>query len=184
VLEVVEKEEGRRLTELLDLPHLGRLRNRGANESWIGDWGERHEEDAVGIRIRELGRDLKCEPRLAASARSGDRDEPSATGEQVTKLGELSFASDQCGGRDRQVRPVQAFEGRELPVPELVDPFGGRQVLQPVPAKIAQAVRANQVARRLRHEDLPAVAGGGDPRSAMHVDADVALLGEERLAGV
>src|SRR5207244_3750585 len=43
---------------------------------------------------------------------------------------------------------------------------------------------ADQVARRLRHEDLPAVTGGSDPRSAVHVDADVAVLREQRLSGV
>ena len=33
-------------------------------------------------------------------------------------------------------------------------------------------------------QDLPAVAGGADPRRAMDVDPDVALLPDDRLAGV
>jgi hypothetical protein len=45
-------------------------------------------------------------------------------------------------------------------------------------------VGAREVARRLRDEDLPAVADRSDASCAMDVDADVALLGEERLARV
>ena len=36
----------------------------------------------------------------------------------------------------------------------------------------------------LGDENLPAVAGAHDPRRAMHVDADVPLIGQQRLAGV
>jgi hypothetical protein len=41
-----------------------------------------------------------------------------------------------------------------------------------------------ELGRRRRDEHLPAVPGGGDARRAMDVATDVALLGEERCAGV
>jgi hypothetical protein len=66
----------------------------------------------------------------------------------------------------------------------LVDPLGRGEVLQPVLAEIAQPIRAGEVVGRLRDDGLPAVAGRGDPGGAVDVDADVALLGHERLAGV
>src|SRR5919108_5320068 len=51
-------------------------------------------------------------------------------------------------------------------------------------AEIAQTISARKITRRLRDEDLPAVAGSGDPRGAVDVDPDVALVGQGRLAGV
>ena len=45
--------------------------------------------------------------------------------------------------------------------------------------EVAQ-VTVDERRRRLRHEHLSAVAGRCDPGSAMDVDADVALVGEER----
>ena len=39
-------------------------------------------------------------------------------------------------------------------------------------------------ARRLRHEHLAAVAGGGDPRRQVHVLADIALPADVRAPGV
>ena len=41
-----------------------------------------------------------------------------------------------------------------------------------------------QVARRVRQENLPTVAGGGDPGRTVHVHSDVALVRQQRLARV
>ena len=51
-------------------------------------------------------------------------------------------------------------------------------------SEVAEAVRAREVASRLRDEDLATVACGGDPRGTVDVDADVTLSRYERLAGV
>ena len=51
-------------------------------------------------------------------------------------------------------------------------------------AELQPLVLWGQVAGRLRHEHLPAVAGRADARRTVDVEADVAALGRRRLAGV
>ena len=51
-------------------------------------------------------------------------------------------------------------------------------------AEVAQAGGARKLTRRPGDEDLAAVPGRGDPCGAVHVDADVALIREQRLSGV
>jgi hypothetical protein len=51
-------------------------------------------------------------------------------------------------------------------------------------AQVAQAVGADQLACRLRQQDLSAVTRGRDARGAVHVDSDVSLVRQQRLAGV
>ena len=51
-------------------------------------------------------------------------------------------------------------------------------------AEVAHVLAGDEVARRLRQEHLPAVPGGGDPRRAVDVHPDVALVGHDRLARV
>ncbi len=79
---------------------------------------------------------------------------------------------------------MEAPERRELVGPELVHALGRRQVLKPVGTEIAQPIGARESRGRCRHQDLPAVTAGRDPRRAVHVDPDVALVVEERGAGV
>jgi hypothetical protein len=97
---------------------------------------------------------------------------------------QLILAADERRRLHRKIRLVQALERRKRIVAELVDPLGRAQVLQPVLAEIAQRIRAAQIARRLRDEDLTAVACGSDASGAVHVDADVALVSKEWLTGV
>ena len=51
-------------------------------------------------------------------------------------------------------------------------------------AEVTQPICAGEIARCLRDENLAAVTGGGDARSAMHIEPDVSLLGDQRLPGV
>src|SRR5262249_56608249 len=67
---------------------------------------------------------------------------------------------------------------------KLVEPFRRSEVLEPVQTQVEQAICAREIAGCLRDEDLAAVTGGGDARSAMHVQPDVSLVGYERLARV
>ena len=67
----------------------------------------------------------------------------------------------------RQVRAVQALDRRELLVAELVEPLGPRQVLEPLLAEVEELDLRHELARDLRDEHLPAVAGRRDPRGAV-----------------
>ena len=60
---------------------------------------------------------------------------------------------------------------------------GRAQILEAVHAQVAD-IRVHECAGRLRQEHLPAVADGRDARALVHVEADVSLLGQPRLAGV
>jgi hypothetical protein len=53
-----------------------------------------------------------------------------------------------------------------------------------VVAEIVQPVRAGEVVGRLGDDDLPAVARSGDPCRSVDVDPDIALVGDDRLAGM
>jgi hypothetical protein len=121
---------------------------------------------------------------LPGAAGAGERDDPHRVGEQPYELPHLADPSDQRVGGDRQVCRVQAANRRELAVAELVDPLRRGQVLQPVLAEVAQPVGADEIPCRLRDQHLPAVADRGDACRAVDVDPDVALLGDQRLAGV
>jgi hypothetical protein len=79
---------------------------------------------------------------------------------------------------------VEALQGWERSVSELVDAFGRRKVLQPVVAEVEQSARANEGSRGGRHQHLPAMAAGSDARRPMHVDADVGVLSKSGSAGV
>ena len=51
-------------------------------------------------------------------------------------------------------------------------------------AKIQHAVRHDEIAGRLRHKHLTAMAHGRDPRCAMDVDPDIPLICDHRFPGV
>src|SRR5205823_7968551 len=98
--------------------------------------------------------------------------------------GQLPLASHQRVRRNGKVRRVQALQRGEVAVAELVDPLRRGQILEAVIAEVSQALCACKLTRRPGNEDLAAVPGRGDARGAVHVDADVALVREQRLPGV
>ena len=95
--------------------------------------------------------------------------------------------------RRSRPRPLSVLQHREvLPAPspsvELVEVLGA-DVLQLLLAEVADRhalgeIAADERARRLREQHLPAVARRADPRRADDVHADVALVADRRLAGV
>jgi hypothetical protein len=105
-----------------------------------------------------------------------------------------SVPADERRRLSREVRHA-AFDrprGRELgdePLPaELVQALRPSEVLQPVVAEVAEGeaveVLGKEVARRLREQDLPAVARRSHAGSPVHVEADVAVGSRRGLTGV
>src|SRR5207247_9789343 len=93
-------------------------------------------------------------------------------------------ASDERICCNREVRGVQTLERREVSPTVLKDPFGRREVLQPVKAEVAKTLGGAETTGRLRHEDLAAVTDSTAPRSSVRIDSDVSLVCHERLARV
>jgi hypothetical protein len=186
MLEVVEQQHELALaqkgTEIVACAD--RLRDLAGDKARVGKRAQWDPEDAVADTADELGGYLKRQACLARSTRPGDRDK-ARTFEQIDELAELSLASEQRTCRQGEVRLVERPERRELAVAELKEAFGLDQVFQPVDAKIAeQSFGGEEIARRLRQDDLAAVRSRGDPRRAVHVETDVALRGHQRLTRV
>ena len=167
------------------LPHVERLRDRVERERRVAQRGERDPPDAVGNVLGDLGCRLQRQPRLPCPAGARERQQPNVlAAQQADDLVELALAAEKRRRRDGEVRLVQRLQARELGVAELEEALRRREVLEPVFAEVAYGLAGDEVARRLRQEHLAAVPGGGDPRRAVDVDPDVALVGHDRLARV
>ena len=161
-----------------------RCSDRTLDEGRVAQRLERNPEDAVGELLDRFGRELEREARLAASARPRQRQQ-AVRAYEPSSLFELALPADERRRLDRQVRPIERLQWREVLVAELVQALGRGQVLEAMVAEVTQLrLRCRAAARRLREEYLPAVPGAHDPRRPMDVDADVSLLGDDRLAGV
>ena len=106
-------------------------------------------------------------------------------GEQCDELAELVLSTDERARRDRQVGGVERPQRREVAVAQLMETLGSGEVLQPVLSEITSCgVAVQEPSCRLGEDDLSPVSSGGDPRRAVNVDADVAFVRHDRLAGV
>ena len=183
VLEVVEQKQQRFVGQVLRQTVLGseRLPRRHQDELGVTQRRQRHPEDPVRVALPSLGGRLQPEPRLARPARARERQQAGVL-QQPAHLGQLVLTTEERRRRNRQVRPVETLQRREVLVAELVDPLGRGEVLEPVLAEVPQPVGAEQRSRGRRDEHLPAVSCRRDPRRAVHVDADVPLLGHVRRA--
>ena len=121
------------------------------------------------------------EPRLADSARPGQRQQPHVLPrEQRRELVELPLAAEKRRRRNGQVRAGRGvFSGGNSPVAELVDALGrGRSF-----SRCSPRSRRTRTSRRraasapscAETSTWPAVAGGHHPRGAVHVEAGVHL---------
>ncbi|HEY2778249.1 MAG TPA: hypothetical protein VGI77_10125 [Gaiellaceae bacterium] len=79
---------------------------------------------------------------------------------------------------------MQRLQARELALAQLEQTLGRREVFEPVLAQIASRHAREEVARRLRQQNLPTVTGCGDPRRPMDVQPDVSIVGHGRLTSV
>jgi hypothetical protein len=93
------------------------MANRRSEEVGIGDRGQRHEPDAVGERLDQLGTDLQSEPCLSGAARSCQRhDADTLLLDQRARRGDLCLATEErgrLGGKVVQMA-IEALEGWEL----------------------------------------------------------------------
>ena len=154
------------------------------HELRLTDTAKGHEEDAARELVHELGSDLQSQTGLSTSAGPCERHEPPGVAEQRLQVTELSLAPDKWVRGNREVRRVQTLEWRKVGVAELVDPLRRGQIFEPMLSEVAQRFCTDQIWRRLRKENLPAVSRRGDARRPVDVDADVPFVGDERLAGM
>ncbi len=193
LLDVVEQQQHAAVADVAgqvvgEAQHVRRL---AEHQAGVAHRGERHPVDPAPVLVGDGCDRLQPEPGLAGPAGAGEREQPDVVApQQVEDLGELGVPADERRGRHGQVGPVQALQRREVVVAELVDPLGSGQVLEPVLAEVAQRrdvrqpVRCEQRRGRGGDQHLPAVPAGRDPRRAVDVLADVALVGDVRSAGV
>ena len=164
-------------------------RDLGKDEGRVRDRGQ---ADQVN-RSLERGRcrRLQGEPALAGSTRAGDRHEPHVgAAEQRLDRRQVVLTADESMMQRRQCRTAERPGRRErlsqAVCDELVEALLLRDVLEAVPSQIDGLVAGvgKEVARELRHEDLPAMGDGLDPRGADDVDPDIALRAALGLARV
>ena len=157
---------------------------RSLDQSRIPESLKRHPEDAVGEILDGLRSELQRKACLAASARPRQRHQSMRTNKGPS-FRELALATDQRRRLDRQVRAMERPQRRELSLAELVEPLRRRQILEAVLAQVAPfRPGAEKPLGRIREDDLAAVAGTHDPCCAVHVGADVSLVGNSGLTRV
>ena len=146
--------------------------------------------DPVLVAIEPARSGLQGEARLAGPTGADEREEAAdRVIEMSVDRGQLVRPADEGGPRGGQVgaprfeRPQRRELGRQALDLELEDPLRGAEVLEPVWPEVTSA-NLDERPRGLRQEDLAAVANGGDARSPVDVDPDVAIRGWSRLAGV
>ena len=206
MLEVVEHQQQPLLPEVVlqaieQRPFAGladaeRLGDGRADQTWIGQWGQGNEEDAVLEAVEYFGGNLEGQAGLAgpAGASQGEQADILAQ-QQPLHLRHLPLAADEWAALERQVvRPgAQAPQRRELRRQagddELEDALRARQVLQAVLAQVTRARSLRQLPLdqhpcRLGEQHLAAVAGRAEAGGAVDIQADVAAGAEARLAGV
>ena len=190
LLEVVEHEQDALLAEIAEqrlasgLVDPQSLRRGGDNERRIEDRSQRHEEDAAGERLDQLGRDLERETRFSCSTRSRQRDDACiGSTDELTQLLDLSLATEERRRLSRKVRRpvVERSKRRKLREQavddQLVETLRLAEILEAMQAQVgereARPAAVEELARRLRDEHLAAVRRRTDPRAAVDPEANV-----------
>ena len=121
LLEVVDEHEQPLVRDVVDQAVVGadRCSDRALDEGRVAERLERNPEDTVGELLDRFGSELEREARLAASARSGQRDQAMRAHERAGLL-ELALPADERRRLDRQVRSKERLQRREVFVAELV----------------------------------------------------------------
>ena len=116
----------------------------------------------------------------------GERQQPDVVAaQQADDLVQLARAAEERRRRNGQVRLVERLQAREVARRRAGRARSGAERSF---SRCSPRSRRSSPATRSRvacdSEHLPAVPGRGDPRRAMDVDPDVALVGDDRLARV
>jgi hypothetical protein len=204
VLTVVEHHDGRSIADAhrdglhevaAQLALAERSRDRGRDSIRVVQRGELDEPGTTRVRVEHVGGKLQREARLAAPARAGDRQDPSRS-QEPAQVGELLGAADEACQLHREVvrqileRRQRRVAARHLRVPQLEDPFGPPEVLQPVQAEVGECRAAgravtDEVDGRARDEHLAADADRAQPSATNDRGSEVvALVAEFDLARV
>src|SRR5205823_9122548 len=96
---ILERIQDRTIDALADVEGAGDLRR---DQRRIRDGGKLHEEDAVGVVGEAFGRHLERKPRLAGTARTGQRHQPSFVDEGA-HLTDLAISAHEARQLYRQV---------------------------------------------------------------------------------
>src|SRR5688500_9149454 len=134
MLEVVDHEEEFAISDGSCEAVLGpqRLCDLRGDERRVPDGRQPHPEDAVAELRHELGRRLDRESRLARPAGARQREQTSAALEQLEHVSLLLVSSDERARRTRQIRVRDRPQGWETIRPELEEPDGLVEVLEPM----------------------------------------------------
>ena len=146
--------------------------------------GEADPEDTRLVRRDELGRSFQSEAGLPGAAWPGEREQACSIAELAHNLFPLSLATDERARWPRQVRVRDRLERREGLLAELIDGDRALDVLQAVFPEVSDREPLDELASRLREQDLTTVARCCDTRGEVHVVSHVALVGDERGARV
>ncbi len=159
----------------------------------LPDGRELAQPRAVAVARERFGRDLGRESRLADTTHAGQRDDP-CIGERTHDVGQLTLASHEAGGLERQVarERVERSQWREVAfeilVTDLQYPFGSLEIAQPMLAEVDECDVDERVARELRrgvrYDDLAAVRNRHQARGAVGDRPVVVTLAELRGAAV
>ena len=150
--------------------------------------------DPVSESVDAAVGDLDRQTGLASATRSGQGYQP-AGAQELNQLITLTLATDKTSHLCRKVvlsrlQGMQRWKvGWQVGHDQLEHPFGALEILQPVLAEIAQRgfrrqPGSGQHMGGVGQHYLPAVAGVGDPRRAMHVESDVVPVQKPPLATV
>ena len=141
VLEVVEQEEQALRADVLG-EFLGGAENLGdrcGDKRGLAKHGETDPEDAVRIKLGDVGGGLRREPGLAGTSCPSQSQQPRlVVREQRAHLLQLALTPKEGCRRHRQIRLVERGERRKLFLAELVQALRRRQVLQPVQSEVAK----------------------------------------------
>ena len=159
-----------------------------------GDPGQRDEHDARSEAVTQAFGHGHRQAGLADPTRPAEGHQPGPV-QQPPDLGDLLLPAHERGELPRQVvapgvqRPRRREVGPEPLHHQVVQVLGQGDVLQPVRTQVPEGHPFRQGMRHqppggVGDDDLPAVAGRGDPGRPVHVQADIVVPAQHPLPGV
>jgi hypothetical protein len=165
--------------------HSERACGRRRHDCGIAERRERHPPQPIGKLVRDVGDHLQRESRLPRSAWTGERDQTDiSTRHKVDDLLYLGPTAEERRCRNRQVRPVERPERREIARTKLEDTLLRSEIFEAMHPQIDQRAVPSERCGRSGHDRLSAVRGSRDPSRPVQVGSDIAPLCQKRRACV